>query len=99
MMKAFLCVACLVVILVIILPIATNEVLEEYTVGGQVNGIHYEGKYHNRPVIRVKGEGFAKAFSISNDQAARYCVGDIVVVKVQKTKNCYGTGIHYTFVG
>jgi hypothetical protein len=57
--------------------------VETYTVGCEVSGIHYTGKYHDEPRMRVRCDEFATTLHISTSQAAKYVVGDIVVVEVE----------------
>ena len=57
--------------------------VETYTVGCEVSGIHYTGKYHDDAKLRVRCDEFSTTLDISNTQAAKYIEGDIVAVEVE----------------
>lgn len=76
----------IVVIALIIFGVSAccaDHQVETYTVGCEVSGIYYTGKYHDEPRMRVRCDEFATTLHISTSQAAKYVEGDIVVVEVE----------------
>lgn len=74
---------CVGMIVMTIGSCCADHQVETYTVGCEVSGIYYTGKYHDNAKLRVRCDEFSTVIDISNAQAAKYVEGDIVVVEVE----------------
>ena len=95
----FLTIIIIVGIILCIGACCADHQVETYTIGVEVSGIHYTGKYHDNAVVRVRCDEFAAAIPVSNKQAARYREGDIVVVEVEVRDGWGGEYQQYTLIG
>lgn len=81
--KIIVLLLCVGMITMVIGSCCADHQVETYTVGCEVSGIHYTGKYHDDAKLRVRCDEFSTVIDISNAQAAKYVEGDIVVVEVE----------------